>query len=874
MPQIVNMLDDAQRCISLGLCVIPIRADGSKAPALSTWAQFQDHFPTPADLRNWFGGTKRGIAVLGGSISGNLEVLDFDDIEAYEAWLQLCDDHDLGELVERLVWVQTPSGGRHGIYRCDDGVEGSQKLARTKDDHALIETKAEGGYVVAPPSPAYCHEENKPYIFLSGSFENIPNISAEERRALLSMARILDEYIEPEKTIGEPKQSSSSTQYYGIRPGEDYNERGDYEAVLERHGWTRAGTRGGRVMWRRPGKNKGISATTNYADSRLFWSFSTNSHPFEAEKSYTPMGVYTTLEHGGDYKEATKALAAMGYGTPTPPRNGPAYTPSDDDAPYQPGSHSGGNGHDGAPLPPKKKCPIKPFTDLGNAECLVEMEGEDIRFCFEWGTWLCWDGRRWAKDKTGEIYRHAKRTVRSMYAAAAEVEDDSLRRSLSAWARKSESRSNLSNMIALAQSEKNIPVLIDQLDRDPWLLCCENGTIDLRTGLLRPHERFDMITKLIPVKYDPEAECPVFLAFLERVIPDPAVREFLQRGVGYSLTGSVSAQCLFFLFGKGANGKSTFVNVLLALLGDYAMQAAPDILMSSDKQRQGPCPEIAGLVGARFVATSEVDEGRRLAEGLVKQITGGEPIRARFLHQDYFEFMPTHKLWFSANHKPVIRGGDEGIWRRIKLVPFNVTIPKEERDPDLVNKLTAELPGILAWAVRGCMAWNGTEEGSGLTEPAAIQAATDEYRSEMDVLSAFLTDCCVLHPTVTVIGAELYAAYVKWAEDNGDKPIGKKQFGSRLQEGHRITPAVNLGPKHARGWTGIALRSNHVDNDLSTIDKLDTNSSISDASKSLVSQPENNVYNCLLSTQQSLPIDSDDFTGTNDDLPADEWKPL
>jgi P4 family phage/plasmid primase-like protien len=802
--QPTTILEAAERAVAAGISVVPIRADGSKAPAVA-WSSYQERLPTPQDLRGWFAAdTGRGMAIIGGSVSGGLEVLDFDDLDAFNEFVALCRDHELVELAKRLPIAVTPGDGRHLYYRHTDAPQGNQKLARSRDQQVRIETRGEGGYAIVPPSPASCHPSGRAYEWLKGSLESLPVLTPDERRALLTMARILNEWVEPERVRGQ----SSGRAADGTRPGDDFNARGDVQALLERHGWRfhrrdRLGE-----LWTRPGKEEGNSARL-FNESRLFCPFSSNAQPFEADASYSPFAVYAELECGGDYQEAARRLGREGYGAP----------------PQSPGvAHPGLKNKE-----EKRPLHCFPNTDYGNAERLVELEGEDIRYIFPWKTWLCWDGVRWLKDQTGEIYRHAKRTVREMYSAAAKIDDDAMRQAFSKWARESEKRSRLEAMIALAQSEPSVPVLIETLDQDHWKICCTNGTLNLKTGKLQPHDRQDMITKMIPVAYDPNALCPTWDAFLERIIPDPEVRIFLQRAVGYSLTGEVSAQCLFFLYGKGANGKSTFINAMLTLLGDYGMQAAPDILLSNKEQRSnGPCPEIAGLVGSRFVATSEIDEGRRLAEGLVKQITGGEPIRARFMHQDFFEFHPTHKLWFSANHKPVIRGQDDGIWRRIKFVPFTVTIPPEERDPDLNNKLTAEMPGILAWAVRGCLAWSGKDLSPGLTEPAAIRAASAEYRNEMDVLAAFLEDCCILDEALAsgasdksflrVVGSDLYGEYVKWAEANGEKPLGKKLFGSRLQERGGITPGVGIGPKKARGWIGIGLKSQENMNILVTND--------------------------------------------------------
>jgi putative DNA primase/helicase len=305
-------------------------------------------------------------------------------------------------------------------------------------------------------------------------------------------------------------------------------------------------------------------------------------------------------------------------------------------------------------------------TELGNARRLVRLFGHRIGYVHPWRRWLVYDGIRWAPDETGELERLAKETVLSIYREALAAESDTERSELAKWAARCESHAQLRAMIDLAASEPGIPAVPDELDADPWVLNVENGTLDLRRGLLRAHEPADLITKFAPVAWDPAAPAPAWAGFLERILPgDPALFGFLQRAIGYSLTGNTGEQTLFFLHGRGSNGKSTLLETLRALLGDYGMQADAGTFL--DRRRDGANNDLARLRSARFVAAIKAGEGQRLAEALVKTVTGGDTISARLLYSEFFEFRPQFKLWLAANHKPVIRGTDYAMWRRIPL---------------------------------------------------------------------------------------------------------------------------------------------------------------------------------------------------------------
>jgi putative DNA primase/helicase len=438
------------------------------------------------------------------------------------------------------------------------------------------------------------------------------------------------------------------------------------------------------------------------------------------------------------------------------------------------------------------------LDDIGNGERMAARHGRNIRYVKEWG-WLVWNGKYWQPDR-GEVARMAKETARSIAGEAAGIDDDDRYKAILKHAAVSASASRRAAMIEACASELGIPAKPAEFDRDPWLLNCQNGILDLRTGELQPHDPGALMTKIAGTDYDPAAQAPIWQAFLERIFNgNQELISFLQRAAGYSLTGNTGEQCLFFAYGIGANGKSTFNGALQAALGDYAVKTPTDTLMLKYGDTNATNDQ-ARLAGARAVFAAELAEGKRLNEPLVKDLTGGDIITARFLHKEFFEFTPVFKLWIYGNHKPIIRGTDEGIWRRIKLIPFMVTIPEGERDLGMPDKLRGELAGILAWAVRGCLAW----QREGLRIPAEVTEATADFRAEQDTLATFLAECCVINPLASVTAGELYAEYKNWATESGLDPMSKITLSRRLAERGYSTNGREPGSGRAV-YTGLGL---------------------------------------------------------------------
>jgi putative DNA primase/helicase len=444
--------------------------------------------------------------------------------------------------------------------------------------------------------------------------------------------------------------------------------------------------------------------------------------------------------------------------------------------------------------------PRKAFklTQVGNAERLVAQHGEKVRYCHEWKKWLSWDGRRWSRNDDGEINRLALETLRSIEVDAKNTQDEELRDRLLSYARRSETKYQIEAMAGVAQFLGTIPVGASELDQDPMQINCLNGTIQLKSGTLSPHCRENLITKLAPVEYDSGARCPRWLEFLERIFDnDCELILFIQKAIGYSLTGCVSEKALFFLCGAGDNGKTTLLEVVRKMLGDYAGVIDIDALMSkaqtSEKERA-----TADLLGKRFVTSSEAAEGQALHEARIKHLTGMGRLVGRRMYGSSFEFDPQFKLYVDANHKPTIRGGDNAIWNRMRVIPFNISIPKAEQDKQLLAKLFDELPGILAWAVEGCLLWQREELGS----PRAVTGAIERYRNDMDLVGDFIRDCCVENPEAIETSATLYAAFTNWCMTNYEKPLSTTAFGTDLtQKGY---PSIRSSS--ARSRSGLALR--------------------------------------------------------------------
>lgn len=720
------ILAAAQAYVASGLSIVPIRADGSKAPAVA-WKHYEKRRAIPFELAQWFSSPNPiGLAIIGGAVSGNLEIIDFDDPSLVQPWIDAVQKVIPG-LTEKLPRILTPKGGAHFYYRAP-AVEHNQKLAIAEDKHVLIETRGEGGYVLAPPSHPQCHQLGKSYVHADGPLlTEIPTITSEERTTLLETARSFNRA--PKKVIG-PGEKGNPSKEGEAAPGDDFNARATWDQVLEPYGWKKAKIDGPITYWKRPGKtDEGHSASVGFCGDNLHV-FSSNAAPFEPDATYSKWAAITFLKYNGDFKKSAKDLLEQGFGQKAK----------------------------------RKREEVENVTDVDAANQFVSHFGKDFVYCDPWKKWVTWDGRRWVQDRVG-----------SAFGRSVEIATNA--------GEKRQKSERISATLRVAQHMRAVEP--EQFDIDPWTFNCLNGTLNLQDGTFSEHRRENLLTKICPTAYDPAAKADRWKSFLLEIMDgNENLVSYLQRLAGYSLTGIVREHILPIAYGKGANGKSTFLGALRNIIGpDYSAETAPDLIMTRNSV-QHPT-ERADLAGKRFVTTIEVEDGRRLAENFVKQLTGGDELKVRRMREDFWTLRPTWKIFMATNNKPEIKGTDFGIWRRVRLIPFSVVIGPDKMDYTLMDKLMSERSGILSWAAEGARLWR---EG-GLSDPKEVLSATAEYRNNADVIGTFLADCCVLMPDLRCRASDLYEIFIDWyrREMGGDEALSGTAFGRKLTDlGYKV----------------------------------------------------------------------------------------
>lgn len=769
--------------IAAGFSVLPLK--GNKTPNLKTWKPYQETKPTTAQINEWFGAGKNPettfIGMITGPVSGCLEVIDVDlkhDLTGtlMQDYSALIREH-LPELYPKLVIASTVNGGYHILLRVPpESIEGNQELAqRPADDgkvKVLIETRGTGGYIAAAPSPGYEWTQH--------DYKSIPLITAAERDRLITIARSFHQMpVEP-----EPEEKRERKEYAAadgeISPFDDFNERADVTALLEKHGWKFVYQRGDLVHFKRPGTTKSETSGNFHKGLRTFFVFSTSTE-FNSNRGYNPTQVYTQLEHGGNYSAASRALYADGFGSrrkSKPPKVGAAVFTAGDTKEFFTDAH---------------------LTDTGNAECFALEFSEKYRHERTNGRWLRWDGTIWKSDADGSVDVDILNTVRKRQAAALDGDAQSADKLKSLnYLIRCEDMRNRKNIKAAAELLREFVTTIDDYDSNINLASTKNGTLDLTDGSFRPSERDDYITHQLGTIYDPGAKCPRWGLFQNEVFGnDDKLVRWLQKVAGYSLTGDTSEQMMFFLYGYGKNGKTVYINTLQSLIGTYAGSASFKAF-DADKQSE-QTNDIAALKGKRFVSVAESAADKKLNEPLVKRLTGGDSITCRFLHKEFFEYTPQFKLFLASNHKPVITQSDFGIWRRVQLIPFAQNFSGRE-DKHLEAKLKLELPGILNWALEGLKMWRA--EGLG-DIPASVREATEKYKKDSDTIGQWLELRADQEPYKDVLSSIAYQDYREWCNDNGFYALGNRSFKSSLEERGFTSSRRGKGIR----WLGFALKS-------------------------------------------------------------------
>jgi len=438
------------------------------------------------------------------------------------------------------------------------------------------------------------------------------------------------------------------------------------------------------------------------------------------------------------------------------------------------------------------------LTDSTNAARLMREHGRDIRYNTAWKKWVVWNGKYWETDESGAlVHEKGLETVRNIYDELLKTDDHRERLDIEKFGMLSESMRRREAMVKTAQYIKALNINSEAFDSNPWLLNLQNGTIDVLSGELRGHRQEEMITKIANVEYNPQADCPLWKKFVREIMDyKEDLISFLQTAAGWAITGNITEQTMFILYGSGANGKTTFLNTIMHILGDYATSTATETFMK--KSGDQTTNDIARLRGIRFLTTTEAEQGRRLSEPLIKKITGNDQITARFLYGEYFIFTPTFKIFMATNHKPVIKGTDHGIWRRIKLIPFTTRIEEENQDKNLEEKLKEEASGILNWLLAGTRRWRS----EGLKTPKIVLSATDEYRGEMDVIGNFLKERCIEQKEASIRIRELYKAYVDWCDENNEHAVSERFLSMRIKE----LGFEQIRTAEARYWAGLGLK--------------------------------------------------------------------
>ena len=829
MTQVVES-NIAQPWYDAGVSVLPISPGGNKKPALGSWKALQTERLTQEQVDSyWQAGSRFGVALICGAVSGNLEMseLEVDATKAsdLEAIAQECDLRGIrwlwNELMDYGYMEWTPSGGLHLLYRVPDHeIPGNTKLAmRLAEDHELnpeerrnreanpnlqfwrtrAETRGEGGYVVVAPTSGLCHSSGQPWIVGAGRVGEIPAITWEQRMALHAAINAALDQTPPPPPV-PPRQEVAPRVNGELRPGDDWENQHDWdEPWFTGQGWKVSHRVGTETFWVRPGKEArdGHSASTGYngqKDRLYVWSTSTG---LPTEEPLTKFFVYSFYHYGGDMQAAARALRKEQYGsqaTTTPGSSLMPWTP-DTDHPVS--------------LPVRGGLDL---TDTGSGRRMRDRFGDGFRYNTREGQWYWWTGSAWERDEHLRIWRAAVQCAEEAVTEAQQMldsaelvgDEDMIKAAKKRLhdAIQLKNKGKLEAAIKMFSVEDGMALTTDAFDKDPGLLNLPNGTLELESQHLHQHDPNNLITLAMGAALDKDAECPRFEQFMLEAFPDPELRDYVQRCLGYSLLGTAKERAIFVLYGPSGTGKSVLTNLMTRMFGGYGT-TAPASTFRVKKQTE--TLDLHKLKGARFVATSELPEGAQLDEDLVKRISGGDLVTSRGHWEAFTEWRPSCVVWIATNHLPRLNGDDNAIWKRMKTIPMGTEFCNDNEILGYADVLyEEEASGILNWLLKGLEAYHML----GLNEPEAVRCAVENYRIDMNLAASFIRDkveegVLIKDEDFETKSSDVWNLFSTYCNENHQLPLGARRFQNQLK-------ALGFEPTKIGGkayWKGLRINT-------------------------------------------------------------------
>lgn len=789
-------LDGALAWYDQGMSVIPILADGSKKP-LVQWTEYMERRASREEVTAWFtDNPDRGVALVCGAVSGNLEMLeiescrmgsDFLDRVLFEMRNEGC-DAAWEYLLNESYCETTPSGGVHLMYRVlGNPVPGNTKIAMDETGKVTYaETRGERGYVIVAPSGGTVHATGDSWSVVAGQVGEVPSLDWDTRQSIHSaLKRALDERKIPvyERPAGFEYDRQSS----GDRPGDAFNDDQSVTIhdILVRNGWKYLGRPQGQDEYCHP-----LSSNMSTGSARTGHGGSPNLYAWSGmpqEGSYDKFAVLAHLEYGGDFSACSRALRALGYGAePTVDDMSGWVTVADSQV------------RSAVEVEQSVEQPREPvlggFDDTHAARWAAHYLNGSFKYVYEYKAFTVYSDGVWVRDKTavvnqameivvGKVAKRAEAFLQSVKDAQGDKDEMAGAKLCVSYARSAHSARGINALKERFGQQKTIATTSDMFDPNPDLVCVQNGVLDLSTGELVDHDPKFLLTKRIATTYDPDAVAPRWLQYLEEVLPDPDVREYIQVAAGMTLLGRMEEAAFFLLHGDTGCGKSQFLKVMGAVMGDYAATATAAAFRTTRGGGEKATNDLHALMGARFVSTSETSEGTILDEELIKRITGGDPITTRAMYEDNVTWRPRFTMWMASNFPPRMNSDDNAIWRRVKPIHFPMQfVNTGNEEKGLAERMiAAELPGILNWLLEGVQRYLK----QGLIQPEIISKAVTSYRAEADQVVVFLTEAraeetLAFDEELWIKATQLYNIYVEWSKSNNVPPLGQNRFGRRL----------------------------------------------------------------------------------------------